>query len=125
MTLAFATFLFLYAVIWLFERKRMRVDAFRVGVAAVVPVASMLLVAMAAAFLIDSGGALMALSIAVLAIATFLTLWKVVGVSPLRSVIYVVAVIAFHSLIGVGILAIGMPDQTLYGDWEWPLAIDP
>ena len=120
MTLAFATFLFLYAAIWLFERKRMRVDAFRVGVAAVVPVALMLLVGMAAAILIEPSGALMALSTAVLAATTFFMLWKVVGVSPLRSAIYVVAVIAFYALVGVGILAIDMPDQTMYGDWEWP-----
>jgi len=120
MTLAFATFLFLYAVIWVFERKRMRVDAFRVGVAAVVPVASMLLVGVAAATLIEPSGAVAMLSLAVLAVTTFLVLWKVVGVTPMRSAIYALGVIGFHALVGAGIMAIGMPDQTMYGDWEWP-----
>ena len=72
------------------------------------------------AVLFESSALLMVLTLAILAVTTFLALWKIVGVSPSRAVVYVIAVIVFHSLMGAAILAIGMPEQTMYGDWEWP-----
>jgi len=120
MSLAFVTFLFLYAVIWLFERKRVRVDPFRIGVVAVVPVALMLLFGITAAMIFGPSAMIMVLTAVVLAVATFVMLWQVMGISPLRSVGYVLAVIAFHAIVGMGVMALGVPDQLMYGDWEWP-----
>jgi hypothetical protein len=120
MTLALLTFAFLYAVIWLFERERVGMDWFRIAVAAVVPIIVMLLTTAAAAFAFGASFATMGLSVAALTVSTFLVLWKIVGVAPKHAAIYAFAVLVFHALIGAGIMAIGTPDQTLYGDFEWP-----
>ncbi len=122
MTLAILTFLFLYAVIWLFERKKQRVDPFRVGVAAIVPVGLMYLVSIFGAIFIESSAIVMALSSTILAAATFLTLWQVVGIPPLRCVLYIFAVIIFQTMVVAAIITLnlGAPEMTLYGDWELP-----
>jgi hypothetical protein len=122
MVLSILTFLFLYAVIWLFERKKQRVDPFRVGVAAIVPVGLMYIAGISAAIVLESSAAVIAFSSTILAAATFLTLWQVVGISPLRCVLYVFSVFAFQSLVGAAIFTLnpGATELTLYGDWQFP-----
>ena len=102
---AFLTFCFLYALIWLFERKRGDIDAFLVAAAVVVPTISSLLVALVAG---SSGFVTLGawLSFATLVIVTVLSLWKIMGLPISRSCGYAAAAIVINVLLTYGLFAL-------------------
>ncbi|MDH3512817.1 MAG: hypothetical protein OER85_18405 [Gammaproteobacteria bacterium] len=89
------TFLFLYALIFAFERKRREVDAFQIATAVIVPVVL--------AFIVGFGIGQVAPPIwtavsaaVVLLITTYLVLLKVMGLSKGVAAAYATAVFAFY-----------------------------
>ncbi len=87
-------FVFLYGLIWLFERKHREIDAFQVAVPVLVPVIASFLVGLGAAFL-NLGAVGVWTSVVVLIGATYLSLWKIMGLPGKRSAGYTAAVFVF------------------------------
>lgn len=95
------TFLFLFALIYLFDRKRDDLDAFSIASAVVVPAILVFLFQIAAAYLEFGLWAGFA-GLGLLVVSTYLVLNLVLGFKALRSLAYAVAVLAFNIAVGVG-----------------------
>ena len=93
-------FLFLYAVLFIFERKRMELDAYLIAVVAIVPaviVGIRMLVTMLVAL---PTWVNVSVELATYPI-TFLLLWKLLGLSVGRSLVYSVGLFVFQTALGV------------------------
>ena len=90
----FLVFVFLYGLIWLFERKHREIDAFQIAVPVLVPVFAAFLVGLGAVAL-GLGAVGVWTSVVVLIGATYLSLWKIMGLPGMRSAGYTAAVFVF------------------------------
>jgi hypothetical protein len=89
------TFVFLYALIFAFERKRMEVDAYQIAIAVIIPVLSAFLVGVGVGRLAPPIGTAVSAAV-VLVIATYVVLLKVMGLPKERSAAYSAAVFVFY-----------------------------
>lgn len=89
------TFVFLYSLIYVFERKRREVDAYQIATAVIVPVVLAFLVGFGVGRVAPSIGAAVSAAI-VLVLATYLVLLKVMGLPSRLSAIYTAAVFVFY-----------------------------
>jgi hypothetical protein len=87
------TFLFLFGIIKIFERKRDDLDSFNIATVAIVPVLSAVLVRVALAFLVPEATLLLLLPPLVLIGMTFGLLWKNLEIPVGRSIVYTVLVV--------------------------------
>ena len=95
------TFLFLFALIYVFDRKRDDLDAFSIATAAVVPTIVVFLFRMAAGFLEFGVWASFA-ELGLLVVATYLVLNLNLEFSAGRSAAYTAAVLVFDIVAGLG-----------------------
>ncbi|MDJ0926641.1 MAG: hypothetical protein QNJ73_03235 [Gammaproteobacteria bacterium] len=102
---ALLTFIFLYGVIWLFERKHRDIDAFLVAVAVVVPVIASFLTSIGAGVL-GLGAAGAWLGFLVLIGATYLSLAKIMGLPGKRAAGYTAAVVVFNLVVQGAFIAL-------------------
>ena len=89
------TFVFLYALIFAFERKRREVDAYQIAIAVIIPVLSAFLVGVGVGRLAPPIGTAVSAAV-VLVIATYLVLLKVMGLPRQRAAAYTAATFAFY-----------------------------
>jgi hypothetical protein len=100
----FLTFVFLYALLWLIERKKGDIDGFLVAVVAIVPAILSFLIGLTGFLGYPMLSAFAALG--ALVVATYLCLWKILGLSGRRSAAYTAAVLAFNVVLQMGTLAL-------------------
>lgn len=99
MAAAALSFVFLYAILWLFERKHSQLDRLLVVIAVLVPILLEVIIRLGNFFVGLSNIALWTATVGML-IATYLMLNRVLGVSPKRSVAYTVALFVFQQIPG-------------------------
>ena len=98
---AILIFVFLYALIYFFERKRDDLDAFSIATAVVVPTIVVVLIRVGGYFL-GLGPWTELLAIVGLIAATYLVLAKNLDIKPSRAAGYTAAVFAFNLLLWIG-----------------------
>lgn len=97
---AFIVFLVLFGLIWIFERKRREeLDVFSIGGAIAVPLISAVLIAIVGWFLGFYPWSVYAAVIVAL-VATYLVLWRLLGISAGRSAAYTGAVVVTYAVTG-------------------------
>ena len=101
---AFVTFLVLFGLIKLFERKRDDLDNFNIAVVAIVPVIAVALARFALALVLPDLLLAMIVSSALLIGVTFGLLWKNLGIPAGRSAAYTVVVVLVNE--GLGLLLV-------------------
>jgi len=89
------TFVFLYALIFVFERKRREIDAYQIATAVIVPVVLAFIVGFGIGQVVSPIWTAVSAAI-VLVIATYLVLLKVMGLPRGVSAAYTAAVFVFY-----------------------------
>ena len=89
------TFIFLYALIFMLERKRRAIDPFMVAVAAIAPIISAFLLVVLAAFFGAPTVATIWVWVLTLIVTTFIATWRMLELSTARAAAYTAAVFAF------------------------------
>lgn len=92
----FLTFLLLFGLIKVFERKRDDLDTFNVAVVAIVPVIAAVLVRIALGLLVPGAGLFLLVPPLVLIGTTFGLLWKNLDIPIGRSIAYTIVVAIFN-----------------------------
>lgn len=87
-------FIFLFGLVWLFERKERALDAFQVATVVLVPLMVYALF-MVCKLLGMSGAVIDALAFGAFVLATFAVLFKTLGIKVVRSLLYTGAVVVF------------------------------
>jgi len=95
------TFLFLFLLIFLFDRKRDDLDAFSIAAAVVAPAIVLFLYRLLAGFM--GWGAWSAFAeLGLLIVVTYLVLTMTLAFKPARAAAYTAAVLAFEIAVGIG-----------------------
>ena len=96
------TFVFLFALVYIFDRKRDDLDAFSIATAVVVPAILVFMFNMVAAYFEFGTWAAFA-ELGLLVVSTYLVLNLNLGFKAGRSAAYTAAVLAFNIAVGVGL----------------------
>ena len=99
------SFIFLYAVLWLIERKRVDLDAFIVLTVALVPAILHFLLLFLSMVVEMPGWVSTALWVATYPIV-FALLWKLIPLAPVRAGVYAIALFVFDMALAVGVLTV-------------------
>ncbi len=100
---AILTFIFLYGLIYFFERDRDDLDGFTIATAVVVPTIIMIFVQIGAG-LLGLGQWAGLISLAALVVATYLVLAIHLEIKRGHAIAYTAAVVVFNILLGVGLV---------------------